>query len=172
MLSGGTHAALSGSTGNAGNTFTAGTVVLGDNDAGTALFNVSNARPGAALSQCIQVQYTGSLSATVRLYGAMTGALAPYVRLTMTRGTDPAPTFSGCTTFTADTTNYVGLGPGVLYDGTLAAYPSSYATGVVDPLASWTTGQKASYRFTVELLDNNAAQGLSMGATFSWEARS
>jgi hypothetical protein len=172
VVTGGTQAALSGSTDNTGNTFSAGTVVLGDNDAGNALLNVANARPGVAVSQCIQLQYSGSLTASVRMYGTMTGALTSYVKVTVTRGTDPTPAFSGCGSFVADTTNYSGLGAGVLYTGTLAAFPSSYASGVVDPLASWAPGQKPSYQFTVELLDNNAAQGLSAGATFSWEARS
>ena len=74
MISEGTHAALSGSTDNTGNMFSAGTVVLGDNDAGNALLNVTNARPGVPASQRIQLQYTGSLTASVRMYGTMIGA--------------------------------------------------------------------------------------------------
>ena len=91
VISEGTHAALSGSTDNTGNTFSAGTVVLGDNDAGNALLNVTNARPGVPASQCIQLRYTGSLTASVRMYGTMTGALTPYVKLTVTRATIRPP---------------------------------------------------------------------------------
>jgi len=38
----GAYSAFSGTTSNPGDSFTAGTVTLGDNDAGAALYNVSN----------------------------------------------------------------------------------------------------------------------------------
>jgi predicted ribosomally synthesized peptide with SipW-like signal peptide len=172
MMAGGTYAAFSSSTSNAGNTFVAGTVTLSDNDAEVAMFSLANARPGAPETGCLQVSYTGSVATTaLKLYGTVTGPLAGYVQLTVVRGTDPTPSFDACTTFTGDTTNYRGLGAGVLYSGTLAGYPADFTAGIADPLAVWTAGQKASYRFTVEILDNNAAQGLSSTASFGWEAR-
>ena len=94
------------------------------------------------------------------------------MKVTVTRGTDSTPAFDSCTNFTADATDYAGLGAGVLFSGPLSTYPTSYAAGLVDPVASWTNGSSASYRFTVEILDDNAVQDLSAGATFSWEARS
>lgn len=172
VLEGGTMAALSGTTENAGNSFSAGTVVLTDNDAGTALLSLANARPGAPVTNCLQVSYTGSLTAGVRLYGAFTGALAPYVKITVTRGTDTAPSFGSCTGFTADAANHKGLGAGILFSGPLSTYPTTYTAGLTDPTVTWATNTKVSYRFSAEIMDTNAAQGLSSTAGFTWEARS
>ena len=172
VLEGGTEAALSGTTDNPANSFAAGTVSLTDNDAGTALLTLTNARPGVPVSSCMQVAYTGSLTAQVRLYATVSGALAPHVRITVTRGTETTPTFGSCAAFTADTTNHRGLGAGVLFSGPLSTYPTNHTAGLVDPTAAWATNTKVSYRFTAEIIDTNAAQGLSCTATFSWEARS
>ncbi len=172
VLGGGTMAALSGTTENAANSFSAGTVVLTDNDAGTALLSLANARPGAPVSNCLQVSYTGSLTAGVRLYGTYAGALSPYVKITVTRGTDAAPSFGSCTTFVADTANHRGLGAGILFSGPLSTFPTTFATGLVDPTATWATNTRISYRFSAEILDTNAAQGLTSTAGFTWEARS
>jgi hypothetical protein len=170
----GTFAALSGSTDNTGNTFSAGTVTLTDNDGGsTAMFTFTNQKPGVSEDGCIKVNYTGSVSApTVKLYGTVTGTMAPYLNLTVTRGTDATPSFDNCAAFVADSTNYNGLGAGVLYNGTLSGYPASYAAGLTDPVTPWTSSTSASYKFTVSVVDDNAVQGLTSGATFTWEARS
>lgn len=168
-----TWAALSGTTANTGNQFAAGTVALTDNDGGsTPMFTFTNQRPGVVENSCIRVNYSGSLSATVKLYAATTGTLAPYVNLTVTRGSDASPAFDSCTSFSPDAINYIGQGNGVVYQGTLAAFPTTYATAVSDPAASWTTGTSVSYRFSVQIADVNAAQGLSSTGTFTWEARS
>lgn len=172
VLEGGTMAALSGTTANAANSFSAGTVVLSDNDADAALLSLVNARPGPPVSNCLQVSYTGTLTAGVRLYGTVTGALAPYVKVTVTRGTATAPSFGSCTGFTADTANHKGLGAGILFSGPLSTFPTTFDTGLTDPTATWTTGAKVSYRFSAEIMDTNAAQGLSSTAGFTWEARS
>jgi hypothetical protein len=168
-----TWAALSGSTVNTGNSFSAGTVALTDNDGGsTPMFTFTNQRPGVVDNSCIRVNYTGSLSATVKMYATVAGSLSPYVTVTVTRGTDSSPAFDSCTSFSADAINYNGLGNGVLYSGPLSSFPSSYATALADPAASWGSSSTASYRFSVQIADDNAAQGLSATAMFSWEARS
>lgn len=172
VLEGGTMAALSGTTENAANSFSAGTVALSDNDAGTALLSLVNARPGAPVTNCLQVSYTGTLTAGVRLYGTFAGTLAPHVRITITRGTDASPSFGSCSTFVADTVNYRAQGAGVLFAGPLSTFPTSFTTGLVDPTTTWSSGAKVSYRFSAEIVDTNAAQGLSSTASFTWEARS
>jgi hypothetical protein len=109
------------------------------------------------------------------LYATVSGALAPYLTLTVTRGTDSAPSFSSCANFTADATDYIGQGAGVVYQGSLSGYPTDYASGIVDPKPAtpetWTTGEAHSYRFNISLDNNLAAQGLSATAAFTWEAR-
>jgi hypothetical protein len=168
-----TWAALSGSTANTGNQFAAGTVALTDNDGGsTPMFTFTNQRPGVVDNSCIRVNYAGSLTASVKMYAATTGLLAPYVDLTVTRGSDTTPAFDSCTSFSPDAINYIGQGNGIVYKGPLSSFPTTYATALSDQAATWSTGTSVSYRFTVSIADDNAAQGLSSTATFTWEARS
>lgn len=172
-----TYSAFTSTTTNTGNVFSAGTVSLTDNDGGsTGLLALSNAKPGDADAGCIDVSYDGTLPATVRLYASVSGALPQYLNLTVTRGTDSSPSFDSCANFTADSTDYIGAGNGVVYSGTLAAFPGTYAAGVVDPTAgspeTWSNPESHSYRFTITLQNDDAAQGLNGSATFTWEARS
>jgi hypothetical protein len=170
-----TFSAFSSQTTNAANSFAAGTVQLTDNDLDGAMLSLSDAQPGATDASCVLVTYSGSLSSTVRLYGSVAGALAPYLTLTITRGDDPSPLFDDCAGFTADSIDYIGAGAGIVYQGALSALPSSYAAGLVDPIAAspeaWTTGETHTYRFVVTLADDNGAQGLNANASFTWEAR-
>ena len=170
-----TFSAFSSTTTNAANSFAAGTVQLTDNDLGAAMLSLSNAQPGAADTSCVLVTYSGSLSSAVTLYGSVSGALAPYLTLTITRGDDPTPGFDDCTGFTPDSTDYIGAGAGVVYQSTLSAFPASYGAGLVDPTSgspeAWTTGETHTYRFVVSVVDDNAAQGQSASASFTWEAR-
>jgi len=171
----GTYAAFSGTTANPGNAFAAGTVTIADNDAGGSLLSLSNARPGDSSTGCIKITYSGPLNANVHLYGSSTGSLPSYLTLTVTRGTDSSPSFASCGSFSADSTNYIGSGPGVIYSGTLSAFPSTYGGGIVDPTsgspATWSTSDAHSYKFVVSLQNNASAQGLSSTASFTWEAR-
>lgn len=173
--SGGTFAAFSGSTENSGNSFNAGTVSLTDNDAGAALFTAPAMKPSDTAASCIQVTYTGTIPTPVRLYGATTGSLGTALTLKVERGTITTPTFPSCTGFTADTPTYVaGQSAGTVYSGTLAAFPSTYATGVALPATAWVTNEKRVYRFTVTLPSSapDSAQGQSAATTFTWEAQS
>lgn len=171
----GSYAVFSATTGNTGNSFTSGTVAIEDNDSGTAMLSLANAKPGDSDTSCIRIRYTGSLDSTVRLYGSVSGSLANYLTLTVTRGTDSSPSFDSCANFTADGANYIGAGAGVVYSGPLSSFPSTYAGGIVDPTSgtpeTWTEDEVHSYRFVVTLQDDNAAQGLTGDASFTWEAR-
>src|ERR1700760_1064735 len=81
----GVFSAFSSQTENSGNVITAGTVTLEDNDGGTALYAITNAKPGESKTSCIKVTYKGSLPATVKFYSPTTsgslGELAPYENL-------------------------------------------------------------------------------------------
>lgn len=169
----GVFGAFSATTTNAGNTITAGTVTIGDNDAGAAMYSLTNAKPGESVTKCIKVTYTGNLDADVHLYTPSTiGSLGQYIDLTITGGTQTSSTFPSCTGFTAS--------GGALYTGTLAAFgtgKSSYATGVVDypgAATKWVNNDSVVYQITATLQSGapEAAQGLTTGAhTFTWEAR-
>lgn len=78
----GGFSAFSSQTDNPGNSVTSGTVVLSDNDGGSALYALTNAKPGDSQSSCIKVTYSGSLDASVKVYTPSTvGALASSVNL-------------------------------------------------------------------------------------------
>ncbi len=153
-----------------------GTVTIGSNDTGSALFSLADMKPAdSPVSQCITVTMTGSRDSTVHLYGSLSGTLDPYVNLVVTRGTDSSPSFASCTNFTADTTDYNGDGDGVVYSGLLSNYPTTYAGGIIDPKSAtpetWSHNEAHSYQFTVSLANNPLAQGLTSSPTFTWEAR-
>jgi hypothetical protein len=171
-----TWSSFVGTTSNATNSIASGTVEITDNDASGALLSLSNAQPGSSSTGCVKLSYSGSLAAGIRLYANVSGALAPYLALSVTRGTESSPSFPSCSSFTADSRDY-GNGPGVVYSGLLSGYPTSYGTGIADPdnstgsPESWTISEAHSYRFVISLNNNGAAQGLSANATFIWEAQ-
>jgi hypothetical protein len=175
------YAGFAARTTNSGDSVKAGTVSLAANDAGASMLSLTHAALGASTTSCIRISYGGSLAAGVHEYGSVSGSLAPYLTLTVTRGSG-AGTFGSCTGFTADAQNYIGAGSGVIFSGKLSTYPGAYAAGIVDPAdggagassygaESWTTGETHDYRFQVSVDNNSSAIGLSASAAFTWEAR-
>jgi hypothetical protein len=170
----GAFSAFTSTTANPGNSFAAGTVALGDNDAGAAFYSLSNQKPGSSTTKCIKVTYTGTLDADVKLYTTSSiGSLGQYVDLTITPGTQPTSTFPDCTSFTPDA-------GGAIFNNTLqnfATNHASYATGLSDYPGSstkWVTNDAVVYRFVLTLQSGtpDSAQGGSTGAhSFTWEAR-
>lgn len=162
---------------NPGNSWSTGTVVLGDNDSGSgSVLTLADAAVGATSNGCVQVSYTGSVAATVRLYASATGSgLDSYLAMTITRGTVSSGAFPSCAGFTADTATYAAAN-GVMYSGTLAGFVSSYpsyASGLVDPTsaapATWTTGTTRAYKIAVTVQSGGEAKNTT--PTFWWEAR-
>ena len=167
----GTFSAFSSSTENPGNKIDSGTVALSDNDSGSALYSVTGAKAGTTVDRCITVTYSGDLDADVKLYlPDAVGALAPYVDMTVTPGTDPTPSFGDCTGFVAD--------GAALFTGTLQSFRTahnSWANGLADNPASttkWAQGNAVTYRVQLTLQDTNDAQGKVTGThRLMWEAR-
>ena len=88
----GAFSAFSGQTDNPNNQITAGTVDVQDNDANGALYSIATAKPNDPKENCIEVTYTGSLPADIKMYrvpGAL-GTLAPYANLKVEYGTRQA----------------------------------------------------------------------------------
>lgn len=173
----GVFGVFTATTQNAGNEISTGTVAFSDNDAGSALYNVTTAKPGDTVSRCIKATYTGSLPSAVRLYTTSTpGSLAQYIDLKITQGSMPAgATFPSCTGFTADTTN-----GGVDFNGTLQQFEqtnNSYANGLAttpDGQSAWTSGSTVVYRVeaTLQAGTPESGQGSTSGVHgFVWEAR-
>lgn len=164
-----TFGAFSSTTSNPGNSFAAGTVVIGDNDGGTALYNLSNQKPTVQTDRCIKVTYTGSLDSTVKLYSSAVTAGGQWVDLGVASGTG---TQANCSDFVPDASG------SSVYSGTLKSFAdtySTYATGLSDsPLVAtkWQTNDAVTYRFRVNVQDDNSAQGATTGThSFTWEAQ-
>ena len=170
----GTFSAFSSTTSNPSNAFTAGTVTISDNDSGSSMLSLSNAKPNDSTTGCITVTYSGSLSSNVRLYASTTGTLAPYLNLTVTQGggtPNNASFNAACTNFTADTSG------SQIYSGTLSNFASTYtnfSSGLaltnLSASTTWSQNNFRVYKFVVSLANDNNAQGLSSTATFTWEA--
>ncbi|MGH1489366.1 MAG: hypothetical protein ACRBK7_08245 [Acidimicrobiales bacterium] len=162
--------AFSDTTDNTANSVSAGTVTLVDDDTGAVLFNVSGMAPTDSVSHCIVVTYNGDLTpgSAVQLYrsAAITGTgLDQYLDLVVEVGT--GGTYSDCTGFTPSVTLSTGSTL-QSFATTHQAYASALGTGWLPTGA----GQARTFRFTLTLQDNNAAQGLNTTFGFSWEARS
>lgn len=170
----GVFSAFSSQTDNPGNEVAAGTVVLSDNDAGLAAYNIQNAKPGDTDERCIRVSYTGSLDATVKLYTPDTiDVLGPHVTLQITPGTQVVPA-ADCTAFVADA-------GGAIFNSTLDVFQSShnsFANGLADNpgavATKWVNGDAVVYRVRATLASNapDSAQGDTTGShTIRWEAQ-
>ena len=158
-----TRAAFVDTTDNGSNTFQSGDVVLTDDDQDVALFTVPAMAPGATVTRCIRVSYTGSLGADVRLYSAVGGnGLAQFLDTTVLIGT--GGNAASCNGFTPTST---------LFTGTLAAFGTSH-TGYTDGLQGFdgaTDPTARTYQVSVTLRDNQAAQNLSGSLDLIWEAQ-
>ena len=167
VWSGGTFSAFNKTSSMPSNSVATGNVHIADNDAGTAVLDLASLAPGGSGSACVNVSYSGTVAANVRLYGTVGGTgLAPHLNLTVTRGTlSGTPAAGSCTGFTADATG------SVIYDGTLSAFPASSGTALADA-SSWTAGTKHAYRLVVTLPSGAAAAapGLTATADFTWQA--
>jgi len=144
---------------------TTGTVVLTDDDAEKTMFTVSGLRPGASGEQCITVTSRSSVPTGVRMYVTgrdTTRSLSSHLVLTVDSGT--RRNSNGCSI----------MSPSLVYAGTLAAMPTTYAQGV----GNWSTqgltaGESRTYRvvYTLDPETPASAQGGSARTTFVWEAQ-
>jgi hypothetical protein len=173
-----TFSSFDQTTRNPGTAVSAGTMTLADNDAGSALLSLAGGKAGDSVTACVVVTYDGSGSASVVLFGTTGGTgLDAYLDLKVTRGTiSGTPAAGSCTNFTADATNYIGQGAGLIYSGTLQSWPDTSAAGLVDPNASsaavWTPGESHAYRLQATIQAASAAQGKTATQAFTWEAAS
>jgi hypothetical protein len=170
-----TSAAFTATTSNPGNQIEAGTVAIGDSDAGTGvLYNALNQKPGSGngpTARCIRVSYSGSLASAVKLYrNAVSNGTA--FRLKVERGgnslTAPAANMN-CTGFNPTSTPF---------DNTLDQFPATYAAGIDGKAGAtpWSSGDTEDYRFTIYTVDdatpNAHTSALDSGShSFTWEAQ-
>ena len=160
----GSMAAFSATTSNGSNSWTAGTVTLTDDDAGSVMFTVADMAPLDVVSNCIVVTYSGSLlPSDVNLYGISGGTgLDAYLDVTIEEGTGGV--FGNCTGFAPIST---------IFTGTLSSFAATH-TNFTNGAGAWLPAanpESRTYKVTVTLQDNNLAQGLNGTATFTWEAQ-
>jgi hypothetical protein len=173
------HASYSGfsaSTANPTDNWAAGSVALTDDDSGSALFTVSNLKPGSTGTKCIVVTSNASLASTVKLYAtagsfAQTNTLADNLTLTVTQGTS---TSSGgnCAGFSAD------AGGANTTTGSITAFASGY-TDFANGFGTWTpaagNGVAKTYQIAYTLNSGatqpqtDAMQGGTAQLGFTWE---
>jgi hypothetical protein len=160
------QAAFNANTTNGSNSWSSGSVAIADDDSDSVLFNVTGMKPGDTATKCVNVTYTGSLTADVKLYGSIAGTgLSTYLTTAIDIGTGAAGGSSAsCTGFSSSSS---------LFSGTLASFGSTYTnfTTGLGSFAGATNPTTKSYRFTVTLQDDNAAQSKTATATFTWEAQ-
>jgi hypothetical protein len=170
-----TSAAFTATSSNPGNIIEAGTVSIGDSDAGTGkLYNALAQKPGVGngpVAACIRVDYSGSLASAVKLYrSAVTNG--DKFHLTVERGgtslTAPAANMN-CGGFTAAST---------AFDNTLDLFPTTYAAGIDGKVggAAWSSGQSVDYRFTIYPVDDSTPNAHTSAVdtgthSFTWEAQ-
>jgi hypothetical protein len=177
VWSAGTWSAFDRTASSPGNSVATGTVALADNAGGAPLLSLSGARSGSSVTSCTKVTYSGTVPAGVRLYATIGGTgLADDLTLTITRGTIAGtPAAKSCTNFVADTTSYLSKGAGVIYGGTLAAFPASAGSALSDPTseaaAEWADGEAHAYKLTVTMPSASGA-GKTATADFTWLATS
>jgi len=174
-----TQAAFTAATSNEPNSFTAGTVVLTDDDEGEAMFEVAGMVPGDVVEHCIEVTYAGTVTGSVgevRLYSggytqlpgpaADSEGLDEHLLLAVDLGTG-ASFGDDCAGF-----EVIGLSGFV----PLASFASShfhYGSGV----ARWqpdVSPSSRSYRFRFQLdpATPNSEQGAGVSdVVFVWEIR-
>ncbi len=173
----GTQAVFSGTTNNASNSWTAGTVTL-TNDAtnynsgtgtGNAMFTVSGMVPGDSGSNCLTINYTGNVLTAVKLYATSVsdaGSMAQYLTLTVQEGTGGG--YGNCTGFTPSVSGQP------IYNGDLSTFDTTktnYSSGVGTwaPSSASSTVYKFSWTFSSSA--PSSIEGASTSTTFKWEAQ-
>ena len=166
------RAAFTTTTDNAGNSFTAGDVVLVDDDLAVSRFTVTDMEPGTTVTSCIVVTYNGSVDPSlVKLYsGGFTdsGNYGDYLNVTIDEGV--GGTFASCAGFVEDDAGAEFANTLTFMDANHTNYGNGF--GEWDPSVA---GQFKTYQITVELdaATPDAEQNESATAlTFTWEVQS
>jgi hypothetical protein len=163
------YSAFNATTSNPTSNWSAGTVVLTDDDSNTAMFTATGLKPGSTDTKCIAVTSSGSLASSVKLYGtspSTTDALSTYIHLSIVQGTGGSS--GSCTGFTPLVTG------SSLYSGTLANFATT-STDYANGLGTWTpTGtapETRTFEFTylVDATTPNTSQGGTAAIGFTWE---
>ncbi|QKS17477.1 hypothetical protein HUN59_15820 [Curtobacterium sp. Csp2] len=172
VVSTASYSAFSDVTSNPTSNWTAGSVALSDDDSNTALFTVTNLKPGSTGSKCIAVTSSGSLPSAVKLYtSSLTSQkdLAANITMTVDQGTGGG--FGSCDGFTALATGASVIPATTL--STLGTNTTTFATGKGSWTPTGTAPETRVFKFTYTVSPDtpNTAQGGSASLGFTWEAQ-
>lgn len=171
----GSQAAFTASTRNAGNSWSTGTVMLTDDDLGTASFTVEGIVPGQTGQKCIVVTSNSNVPGAVRPYTqnlVTSKGLETRIKFDLEQGTGGS--YNDCTGFTP-TANDVPEQP----LSVLAAANRDFASGGSEWKTAGTPGETQSYRGTwrfdttgMTQEEINALQGARVSIDLVWELQS
>lgn len=155
-------ATFTAQTANAGNTFTAGSLTMSNDKAGTAILTASGMKPGDATTDA-----TGTV--VIKNTGNLTGAFSlSRSSLTNSDGTNPlAGKLNTTITDCGADQNCATVGDNtVKYSGLLSAMSATISLG------NWAGAEQHTYKFVVSLDSSadNAYQGDNAVAGFTWDA--
>ncbi|MCA2218542.1 hypothetical protein [Jidongwangia harbinensis] len=165
------QAAYSAQTSVTANTFDSGGVAITNERAGQLIFTsgTSNLAPGDSGTRCVEVTYSGSLAAQVKVYAstyASTG-LGQYLVLTLEEGT--GGDHASCAGFTATSTLINAQTADTAFG---AGAHSSFATGYYGTWSPTGTDTR-TYRLTYSLpMATTGGSGTDVEIAFSWAAQS
>lgn len=135
-----------------------GTIELNDDDNGRSLFDLADMVPGRTSSQCITIEYDGSIvPVDLALQAEVEGDLGPYLDVVVAQGTTGS--FEDCERFRSEQ---------VVFDGTLARMA---ARDRIDLDRILNQGESRVYRFQFTLQDSNEALGRASTVGFIWEVK-
>jgi hypothetical protein len=133
----------------ASNAFATGTLTISRSGTGV-LFNADKQKIGQEATGSVAITNTGTIDGAFTLTGSATGGLAPNLQLVIYKDTD-------------------GQAASKIYDGTLSAF-SSVDLGTIAGGGSHTYYFHVSLPSTGTNAGDNALQGLSASASFTWSA--
>ncbi|MEO8261252.1 MAG: hypothetical protein ABI566_01670 [Pseudolysinimonas sp.] len=169
----GSSAAFTATTRNSGNNWETGSVLLSDDDLGSASFRISGIVPGQTGTKCLVVTSQSTVPGQVRAYVANLGAQGLENNIVILEEIGHGGSFADCTGFVVEET----LPLVTLAQAAAASY--NYATGGMAWNTTGTPGETKSYRvtwtFDVSTLTQtqiDVLQGKSASIDAVWELQS
>lgn len=123
----------------------------------TPMFAMGSAAPGWQPAKCVVVTNSGTVKTNVGLYGQISGALVPYLKLKVTRGQKGASCAAP------------GAGTVIFSEAWLNTFPTTSGAAIV-PAPQWDPGDSYPYTFELWLDSDAAAQGKTATIGMTWGA--
>jgi hypothetical protein len=141
----------------------------------TALFNETLIKPGVTGAKCINVRSNGNLPGTLKLFrGALTGTNAANLANNLVITVDAVAPSATAPTIPANCAGYGGGTAGVVFNGTLTAFPTTYAGAASSGALTGATTQYVTYRIGWTMpatVTDNTLQSSSVLTDLTWEVQ-